>query len=188
MEDAALREGLEPSIDDRNNTVEDGCKVVSTGEEITSEMPKIGDISHQDQSKIKLTNEVTQNGNDEVEDFAKEPTTEEKIDIQDASGVSGNAVKALGKARDAKSWNDRSRQKKEYKKNVKSDFTSQEMSDDPVAIRRQVNSPLRTLQIVCTNEFTLLCNRLNFTFPTPTCLLTDFFSPKLRVTRISQFL
>lgn len=185
MGDAAVREGLEPSID---NPVEDGCKVVSAGEEIKSAIPKTVDTSHQAQSKIKLTDEVTEKCNNEGEDPAKKPTIEEKIDTRDANGVSSNAEIASAKARDAKNWNDRNLQRKEYKKNVKSDFTSQEMSDDPTAIRRQVNSPTRTLPITCANALTFLRNRLNFTFPTPTCLLTGFFSPRLRVTRISQFL
>lgn len=186
MGDVAVREGLEPLIEDRNNAVEDGCKVVSTGEEKRSAIPKTVDMPHKDQSKVKLTDDVNENGNNEGEDPAKKPTTEEKIETRDANGVSSNAETA--KPRDTKNWNDRNRQRKEYKKNIKSDFTSQETTDDPAAIRRQVNSPTWTLPVACANAFTLLCNRLNFTFLTPTCLLTDFFSPKSRVTRISQFL
>lgn len=182
MGDAVVTEGLEPSID---NPVEDGRNVVSTGEELKSAIPKDVDTSHQAQSTIKLTDEVTEKCNNGGEDPAKKPTIEEKIGTRDANGVSSNAEIASAKA---KNWTDRNLQRKEYRKNVKSDFTSQEISDDPTAIRRQVNSPTWTLPIACANALTLLRNRLNFTFPTPTCLLTGFFSRKLRVTRISQFL
>lgn len=138
MGDAAIREGHEPSIEDRNNTVEDGCKVVSTGEEIESTIPKIVDAPDQDQPKIKLNDGVTENGNNEGEDPAKKLPIEEKTETRDANGVSSNAEIASSKAQDAGGWNDHNLQRKEYKKNVKSDFTSQEISDDPAAIRRQV--------------------------------------------------
>ena len=159
MGDPAAREGLEPSIEDRSNNIEDSCKVISSEEEIESAIPSSVDFSHPDQSEIKLTDEVIENGNNEAEDFANEPTTEEKIGTRDNNGVSSNTEKASAKARDAENWNDRNRQRKEYKKNVKSDFTSQEMSDDPVAIRRQVNSTSRSLPIACTNIFTFPRNR-----------------------------
>lgn len=182
MGDPADREGPEPSLEDRSNIVEDGFKSVSTGEEGNGAIPKTVDISHKDQSRVKLIEEVAENGNNEGEDPASKPATEEKIETRDANGVSSNSEIASAKGRDAKPWNDRNRHKKEYKKNVKSDFTSQQTSDDPAAIRRQVNSPTRTLQVARANAFTLLCNRLNFTFPTPTCLLIGFCTPKLKVT------
>lgn len=159
MEDPAAREGPEPSMEDRSNNIEDSCKVISPGEEIKSTIPNSEDFSHPDQSEIKLTDEGTQNGNNEAKDFAKEPMTEEKIGTRDTNGVSSSAEKASAKARDAEIWNERNRQRKEYKKNVKSDFTSQEMSDDPIAIRRQVNSASQSLPIACTNVFTFPRNR-----------------------------
>lgn len=159
MEEPAAREGPEPWIEDRSNNIEDGCKVISPGEEIKSAIPNSVDFSHPEQSEIKLTDEGAKNGNNDAKDFAKEPTTEEKIGTRDTNGVSSNAEKASAKARDAEFWNDHNRQRKEYKKNVKSDFTSQEMSDDPVAIRRQVNSTSQSLPIACTNVFTFPRNR-----------------------------
>lgn len=147
MEEPAARGGPEPSIENRSNNIEDGCKVISPGEEIKSAIPDSVDFSHPEQSEIKLSDEGTENGNIEARDFAKESTTEEKVGTRDTNGVSSNVEKASAKARDAKIWDDRIRQRKEYKKNVKSDFTSQEMSDDPVAIRRQVNSTSRSLPI-----------------------------------------
>lgn len=154
MEDPAAREGLEPSIEDRSNKIEDGCKLIPPEEEIKSAIPSSVDFSHPDKSEIKLTDEVIEDGNNEAENFAKELTTEEKIGARDTNGVSSNTEKASAKARDAENWNGRIRQRKDYHKNVKSDFTSQEMSDDPVAIRRQVNSTSRSLPIACTNIFT----------------------------------
>lgn len=159
MGDPAAREGLEPSIEDRSNNIEDGCKVISPGEEIKSAIPSSVDFLHPDQSEIKLADKVTENVNNEAKDFAKEPTTEVKIGTRVTNGVSSNAEKASAKVRDAENWNERNRQRKEYKQNVKSDFTSQEMSDDPVAIRRQVNSTPRSLPIGCTNVFTFPRNR-----------------------------
>lgn len=159
MEEPAAREGPEPSIEDRSNNIEDGCEVISPGEEIKSAIPNSVDFSHPEQSEIKLIDEGTENGDNEAKDFAKEPTTEEKIGTRDTNGISSNAEKASAKARDAEIWNDRNRQRKDYKKNVKSDFTFQEMSDDPVAIRRQVNSTSQSLPIVCTNVFTFPRNR-----------------------------
>lgn len=152
MEEPAAREGPEPWI-------EDGRKVISPGEETRSAIPNSDDFSHPEQSEIKLTDEGTKNGNNEAKDLAKEPTTEEKIGTRDTNGVSSNAEKASAKARDAEFWNERNRQRKEYQKNVKSDFASQEMSDDPVAIRRQVNSTYQSLPIACTNILTFPCNR-----------------------------
>lgn len=159
MGDPAAREGLEPSIEDRSNNIEDGCKVISPGEEIKSAIPSSVDFFHPDQSEVKLADEVTENGNNEAKDFAKELTTEVKIGTRVTNSVSSNAEKASAKVRDAENWNERNRQRKDYKQNVKSDFTSQEMSDDPVAIRRQVNSTSRSLPIGCTNVFTFPRNR-----------------------------
>lgn len=143
-----------PSIEDRSKNIEDSSKVISSGEEIKSAIPNSVDFSHPEQSEIKLNDEGTENGNNEAKEIAKEPTTEEKIDTQDINGVSSNAEKAAAKPRDAKVWNDRTRQRADYKKNVKSDFTSQEISDDPVAIRRQVNLTSQSPPIACTNVFT----------------------------------
>lgn len=154
MGELAAGEGLVPSIEDRSNNIEDGSKVISPGEDIKSAIPNSVDFSHPEQSEIKLNDEGTENGNNEAKDFAKEPTIEEKIGTRDTNGVSSNAEKAAAKPRDAKVWNDRIRQRPDYKKNVKSDFTSQEISDDPVAIRRQVNSTPQSLLIACTNVFT----------------------------------
>lgn len=159
MEDPAAREGLEPSIEDRSKNIEDGCNVIPPGEEIKSAIPSSLDFSHPGQSEIKLTDEVTENGNNEAKDFDKEPITAERIGGRDNNGVSSTAEKAKAKARDFENWNHRNRQRKEYRKNVKSDFTSQEMSDDPVAIRRQVNLTSWSLPIAYTNVFTFSRNR-----------------------------
>lgn len=159
MEEPAARGGLEPSIEDRSSNIEDGCKVTSPREEIKSAIPNSIGFSHSEQSEIKLTDEGTDNGNNEAKELAKESTTEEKVGTRDTNGVSGNIEKASSKTRDAKFWEDRIRQRKEYKKNVKSDFTSQETSDDPVAIRRQVNSTSQSLPIACTNVSTSPRNR-----------------------------
>lgn len=53
----------------------------------------------------------------------------------------GNSVAAKGtsdKVLEGQKWNNRTRTKRDFKKNVKSDLTSQEDSSDPVAIRKQV--------------------------------------------------
>lgn len=42
------------------------------------------------------------------------------------------------KVSEGQKWNNRNREQRDYKKNVKSDLTSQEESSDPAAIRKQV--------------------------------------------------
>lgn len=159
MEEPAARGGPEPSIEDRSNNIGNGCKVISPGKAMKSAIPNSVDFSHPEQSEIKLTDEGTENGNNEAKDFAKEPTTEEKVGTRDTNGVSSNVGKGSAKARDSNIRNDHIRQRRDYNKNVKSDFTSQEMSDDPVAIRRQVNPTPQSLLIAYTNVFTSRRNR-----------------------------
>ncbi len=72
---------------------------------------------------------------------------------------------------------------KSYKENIKSDFTAQQETDDPVMIRKQVRFPL-----VLLFDLRLTINqlrRLNSTFLTQICRWTNSSSPKLAAARIS---
>ena len=54
------------------------------------------------------------------------------------NGGSIGAKSTSEKVLEGQKWNNRNRAKRDFKKNVKSDLTSQEESSDPVAIRKQV--------------------------------------------------
>ena len=54
------------------------------------------------------------------------------------NGDSTRAKSASSRVLEGQKWNNRNRDKRDFKKNVKSDLTSQEESSDPAAIRKQV--------------------------------------------------
>lgn len=54
------------------------------------------------------------------------------------NGDSTRAKSASSKVLEGHKWNNRNRDRRDFKKNVKSDLTSQEESSDPAAIRKQV--------------------------------------------------
>lgn len=54
------------------------------------------------------------------------------------NGDSTGAKSSSDKVLEGQKWNNRDRAKRDFRKNVKSDLTSQEESSDPVAIRKQV--------------------------------------------------
>lgn len=59
---------------------------------------------------------------------------DEPLKNGDSKGTKGVSDKVL----EGQKWNNRNHEKRDYKKNVKSDLTSQEESSDAAAIRKQV--------------------------------------------------
>lgn len=78
---------------------------------------------------------VTENAS--LEDKVNSPNAsqaDEPSKNQDSIDTKSTSEKVV----EGQKWNNRNRGKRDFKKNVKSDLTSQEESSDPVAIRKQV--------------------------------------------------
>ena len=79
----------------------------------------------------------------EVEEAAKDvPKTANAKDQAEASTqneASSETQVPSKNVQEGQRWNNRDREKHDYRKNIKSDLTSQAESDDPVEIRKQVS-------------------------------------------------
>ena len=80
-------------------------------------------------------------------------------------------------------WNNRNRDRPDNKKNMKSEFTTQAESSDPVAIRKQASSVLCYFIFVLT-----VVSRSNSTFPIQISFQINSSTPKSRVTTIFPYL
>lgn len=67
-------------------------------------------------------------------DDSDKTQADEPLKDGNSNGTKGPSDKVL----EGQKWNNRNREKHDYKKNVKSDLTSQEESSDPAEIRKQV--------------------------------------------------
>lgn len=146
MENNKAEDGLEHPVHKIENTIHD---VVGEVSEESAIIPTIDNLKSSVQEAVENlaterveeppvsapVNEVNEPTNDET----KNPNPEDQTKVSTENGASNQTETTSKRVQEGQKWNDRNREKIDYKKNIKSDFTSQEESSDPVAIRKQVN-------------------------------------------------
>ncbi len=151
MEDTNPREGPEPSMHETESMVEE---VSQDGQDVPFKpvIPETLDIPSKDLAEVKSSDAVKEPEIDAAKEAVKDINAGELTEASTANGTSANVATPSQRVQEGRSWNDRNREKLDYSKNIKSDLTSQEQSDDPDAIRKQVNSYSWVLLISRTNR------------------------------------
>ena len=150
MEEKKGDEGLEPSVHESEDASKDVVNEIS-GESTT--VPAVDDLKSSIQEAVENLNTDgaeesldTESANDET----KSPNQADQAKVRTENGASKQTETPSKRVQEGQKWNDRNRERKDYKKNIKSDLTSQEESSDPVAIRKQVNSLCNCPSFSCT--------------------------------------
>lgn len=159
-ENLKAEEGLKPQAHEIKNEIEDTIEevgkdsVAAPAVNETSEHPSpiqpAVEMAATDQVKDPLVNETKEHAsenkseappaievNDPVKDNAEDKDTKIQTELPSKINVL-SPLESSKKAKEGQKWNDRDPEWQDYTKNIKSDLTSQEQSDDPVAIRKQV--------------------------------------------------
>lgn len=89
-----------------------------------------------EETKLAIVVETTSHPENHVES----PIATE-VEEPSKNGDSIGTKSTSDKVQEGQKWDNRNRGNRDFKKNVKSDLTSQEESSDPVAIRKQVRRP-----------------------------------------------
>lgn len=136
MEENKGEEGLESSIHES----EDACMDTDNENSIEQAVDDLKS-SIQEAAENPNTDEAEESLNDEpANDETKSPHQADQAKVRTENGASKQTETPSKRVQEGQRWNDRNRERKDYKKNIKSDFTSQKESSDPVAIRKQVDS------------------------------------------------
>lgn len=158
----------------------------------SSAQPAVENVAA-DQAEISSVNDINtpakeNQAQDPSVDAVKEPTKddiksgESQPEVPIKESVSSPSERSK-RVQEGQKWNDRDREKQDYTKNIKSDLISQEESDDPVAIRKQVSL------IVPHNAFVALIEQMarsNSISPIPTSPSISFSFLKLKDMPICQ--
>ena len=156
MEEKKGDEGLEPSVHESEDASKDVVNEIS-GESTT--VPAVDDLKSSIQEAVENLNTDgaeesldTEPANDETKspNQADQADQTDQAKVRTENGASKQAETPSKRVQEGQRWNDRNRERKDYKKNIKSDLTSQEESSDPVAIRKQVNSLCNCPSSSCT--------------------------------------
>lgn len=183
MEDDKFEEGLEPSVQEIENPIKNVVNEVSEESEI---VPAIDGLKATVQEVVEsvvtggaeepLVNEV----NEPAKEETKNTTPADQTKVPTGNESSNQTETTSKRVREGQKWNDRNREKIDYTKNIKSDFTSQVESSDPIAIRKQVScSPTVSLLVELTVSI-----RSSFTSPIPTSCSTNSSSQKSKAPQI----
>ncbi|MCJ1468597.1 hypothetical protein MMC07_007226 [Pseudocyphellaria aurata] len=145
MEAKKFEEGLEPPVHEIENAIKD---VVSEVGEQSAAVPVVDDLKSSIAEAVENLVEDGAEKSPANEQFTnvKESTSSETKNLHPANaakvatdiGASNQTKTTSKRVQEGQKWNDRNREWIDYKKNIKSDLTSQEESSDPVAIRKQV--------------------------------------------------
>lgn len=146
MENNKAEEGLEHPVHEIENTIHDVVSEVSEESAIVSTVDKLKTSVQEavenlatESVKEPLVGEPVNEVNEPTNDETKNPNVDDQTKVSTENGASNQTETTSKRVQEGQKWNDRNRERIDYKKNIKSDFTSQEESSDPVAIRKQVN-------------------------------------------------
>lgn len=145
MENNKAEEGLEHPVHEIENTIHDVVSEVSEESAIVSTVDKLKTSVQEavenlatESVKEPLVGEPVNEVNEPTNDETKTPNVDDQTKVSTENGASNQTETTSKRVQEGQKWNDRNRERIDYKKNIKSDFTSQEESSDPVAIRKQV--------------------------------------------------
>lgn len=124
-------------------TTKDGIDHANEAQETTK--AEVEDTSAiESAAKDSLADGAQAKDTDNVEESSKDVKDIDRANEVKASenGVSSQPEPPSKRVQEGQKWNNRDRDRVDYKKNIKSDLTSQEESSDPIAIRKQVKTPI----------------------------------------------
>lgn len=127
------KDGEKNASEQAKEVAVDGAKEASKNEVNDPSLDGLEKASGDEGKVPGAVTEDASNSGSKVNDISAAETDEtlKNGDSTDAKGVSDRVL-------EGQKWNNRDRTKRDFRKNVKSDLTSQEESSDPVAIRKQV--------------------------------------------------
>lgn len=144
MEGNNVEEGFEPSVHKIESTIknvsevsEEGTVVSAVDDRKLSLQEAVENLvtdRKEEAPAIEPVNQVNEPADDEI----KNSNPADQAQVPTENGASNQSKTTSKRVQEGQRWNDRNREKEDYSKNIKSDLTSQEESNDPVAIRKQV--------------------------------------------------
>ena len=159
MEDNKAKEGLEQSVREIENTTQDVVTEVDgesaigpTVDDVKSAVEEAAVAPVADKAEESHVNQPANGVNEPANDDTKTPNQTDQTRAAADDAASSQPGKPSKRVQEGQAWNNRNRERVDYKKNIKSDVTTQDESSDPVAIRKQVDSPSHCRSLIPTNR------------------------------------